>query len=399
MPTQPVVVYSGNKVNEQDKLAKIMMTEKLAQGVQGFSDMINKGVESYQRIKAQSQAKELAAISAAGSLVGGVDKLPVETRNKLPGILNIDLPRDAQGNVVLTPSAQDIINRSTADAAAANPEQFGRVKAGLQQPARDPQEIALDIEKEKTTRRSAELTFEAKQAEIAANREQARLDRAQKEEANIRDNDTKRDTAGASGDARVERGKEPSDFWVDLKTGDTLSKPAAEMSLESGQSLTDRYWNPSNDALKQHNEGRRAKAQATRAEANNTLDVSRQKLIEARVKQIASKDPEGLKFIMDGVRDANAMLAKGAPGAQEALDYWTKEMMTKLGKEAPPSDYGWMMQYMPNALKAAMGWQELKTGRGADMNTAKPDPAKATPVKAAEPAKSETLEDLMKRYE
>ena len=373
MPTQPIVTIS-RKEDQSDKLARVIMAEKLSQGVMGFSEMLNKGISAYQDAKQKQQTKELSAIQAAATLVGGPDKLPTETKNKLPGILGIELPRDEKGNVVLTPSVQDVMNRSIEKAAESDPITFGKVKSGMQGAARDPQEVKLDQEKTAAELEGKKLSGKIELLKMQNENDQKALDRADKERQNIRDNETKL-AAGGPGGARVRADNEKSSFWLDKQTGNQLSEAAVRTTLAPGEDINDRYWNPTHKELKEHNDAQRTQARLARVQSANDLDRIRKEKMDATVKALNAKDPDGVKFIMDGMRDAQALKKAGSPNADAAIEYWNNEWITKLGKEAAPEDYGWMIKLLPESWRTGFGLHEVKTGRGSEINV--PGPSKS----------------------
>src|SRR5262245_45667638 len=336
MPQQPIIVYNPRQTSAQDELTRIIAAEKLSSGFQGFSEMLNKGIEAYQNAKKRKQDQDLASIQAAGALVGGVDLLPTETKNKIPGIINMDLPRDDKGNVVITPTAKDLLDRATKDAMAKDPEGFARVLSGTQEKALDPTDIALKREATAQKDRADALDAKVKIFETDAANKRADLERADKEKQNIRDNETRLLTAGAGAKEREAHDNAPSDFWIDNKTGEVLTKPAAQMKLDLNEKFEDRFYNPTNGALKQFTDAKTAQSRVDRARTQNQVDQTRQALMEARIKTLGSKD-DNFKFAMDMLR--KSQLAKNP----ESEKYFRDEVVRMLGQEANPDEYGWMI--------------------------------------------------------
>jgi hypothetical protein len=380
-----------------------MMMEKMGQGIAGTSQLLNSGIEAYQKIKAGKQAADLGAINAAAALVGGHDKLPIETRNKLPGILDIELPRDEQGNVMLTPSAEAVLQRAEAEAAKSDPARYAAVKSGIQQPSRDPKEVELAQRNAAIQEEQNRLTREhnlAQERQTAANQA---ADRAEREASNIRTTEATRYAAELRGpsaaSARSTHMQEKSDFWIETKTGNVLSRKAAEAQLKPGEHLEDGWTNPTHEALKEHSDARTAQARVTRSEKANEVDDYRKKLMKTRVQQAQAKDPQGTKFLQDIMRDSSIVLktkdasAEAKKKAQDSLTWAQEQFAKKVGMEVPPEDHWWSIQpeYYNWALEVAQGLHEAVTGRGATDNalgaTSTTTPSSTTTSTTAAPVK------------
>jgi hypothetical protein len=229
---------------------------------------------------------------------------------------------------------------------------------------------------------------------------QKAADRAAANERNIRDNLTRIETAAAGTKERQAILNEPSDFWIDNKTGDVLTKPAANMRLDINEKFEDRFWNPTVGGLKSYNDARTAGARVDRAKSQTQLDATRQSLMEARIKTIGAKN-DGLKSALDGLR--KAQLAKD-PNAEK---YYQQEVVRLLGMESKPEEYNWMLSHLPQVMTSAWAWFESVTGKGAEKNIP-PHPASAAPPapKVEKPVKAggfgevdKELDDLLKQYE
>jgi hypothetical protein len=101
-------------------------------------------VTQYQDLKAQKQKSDLASMTMAGAMSGGMDNLPQEAKNKLPGILGVPLPTDEQGNVKITPDLDTVIKRSTIKLLGDDP-QAAKVIAGIAEKEQDPFKAANDL--------------------------------------------------------------------------------------------------------------------------------------------------------------------------------------------------------------------------------------------------------------
>ena len=350
MPTQPIVQYSGGE-DTSDKLAKVIMMEKMGQGIAGASDMLNKGIESYQKIKANKQAQQLGTINAAAALVGGHDKLPIETRNKLPGILDIELPRDEQGNVMLTPSAEAVIQRAELRASQTDPEGFAAVRSGMRQPSRSPEEIQLAQRQAAYQEEQNKLTREHNLATERQKKADDDADRASTERNNIRTTEATLEAARlrgpTAGSQRAAHLKEKSDYWIERKTGNILSRGAAEAQLKPGEKLEDLWDNPTHEGIKEYSDARTANARVEKARKSMEVDDYRKKTMKSRVQLAQSKDPQGTKFLQDIMRDSSIVLktkdasAEAKKKAQDSLLWAQEQFAKKVGMEVPPEDHWW----------------------------------------------------------
>jgi hypothetical protein len=424
MPSQPIIVIPRRQTTAQDELTRIMASEKLSQGVAGFSDMINKGIAAYQDAKLKTQQQQIASINASASLIGGVDRLPQDTLNKLPGILGVDLPRDPQGNVMVTPSAQDLINRATADAAKADPVGFGRVHAGIQDKAPDPESLKLDREKNEAKIAGDQLTAETKKLEIDSQNARTAFEQAQQNERNRVTNETTRETAGASADIRAQDENAPSGLYIDRTTGKTMDKKSAEMMLGIDEKFDSRFWQPSNRQLKQRNDADMTNARVAH-EANQTeLDNTRLQLMQTRIKAVGAKQPDLFKAALDGLRKAQiADNADSSEATRGAVQHYTSEIQRLYGMEATPEEYTWSLKHFNELVSNAWSWYKGTTGDstgpapkvtapGDAAAATHPGPAKPTPMKAGatppagsttgalpkDPNAGKTLDDLLNQY-
>ena len=222
-------------------------------------------------------------------------------------------------------------------------------------------------------------------------------DRKERESSNIRTTEAQKEVARMRGpnaaSARASHAQEKSDFWIEKKTGNVLSKAAAEAQLKPGEHLEDTWTNPTHEALKEHSNAMTAQARVKRSDSQNEVDEYRKKLMKVRVQTAQAKDPEGTEHLQDVMRDAttviNSKKASSEARANAERDLkWAQEKFAKaVGMEVPPEDHAWSIlpQYFNYALEIGRGLHEAATGRGATAN-ATGTPAGATPTTPPKPA-------------
>src|SRR4030095_1963746 len=267
MPTSPVVVFSRDRggKDQNDALTKALIAEKMTSGFANFSDILNKGIAAYQAIKQKKQDQEIASISAAGALVGGMDQLPPEVRNKLPGILNVDLPRNEQGNVIITPSSKDLIDRATKTALAKDPEGFARTTAGVQEKELSPERIQLEKDKAAATEKANVMEAKVKVLENNTKIWETKFNSAAQDERTRQEIEGRKDVAGKSAEVKIAENNKPSAFVIDNKTGEVLTPQAARMKRDLTEKYEDRFFNPTIGQLDDYNKSRTTNARVERA--------------------------------------------------------------------------------------------------------------------------------------
>jgi hypothetical protein len=139
--TPQTIILDPAKSYYEATEANATRARMLQETLGGVSSSIISGLDEYEKFKDQQQKRDLLSINTAGSLVGGVDKLPTDTLNRLPGILGVEMPRDANGNVVVTPDFQTVMNRQLADQVARDPS-LALVVGGLMNKAPNPADLA-----------------------------------------------------------------------------------------------------------------------------------------------------------------------------------------------------------------------------------------------------------------
>jgi len=165
--TPETVVLDPAKFQLEQANAAAIRGRMLQETVSGIGKSIMEGVTQYQDIKDKENKRQLAAITTAGALSGGMDKLPQDTLNRLPGILGFDLPRNEKGDVVVTPDIQTVVQRYAIQEMQRDPS-LASVAAGFQKPRADPSEIGAQFTLE-NMREAADRERTDKQ--IAQNRE------------------------------------------------------------------------------------------------------------------------------------------------------------------------------------------------------------------------------------
>jgi hypothetical protein len=125
---------------EATQMRAKMLQESIGSVGKNIMDMVTQ----YQDLKIQKQKQDLASMTMAGSMVGGMDNLPQESKNKLPGILGVPLPTDEQGNVKITPDLDTVLKRSVIKLIGDDPN-AAKVLGGIQEKEQDPLKAASDF--------------------------------------------------------------------------------------------------------------------------------------------------------------------------------------------------------------------------------------------------------------
>lgn len=98
----------------------------------------------------QRQRDELAKVAIAADLSGGYSKLPQSAKDKIPGLLGVELPRDNAGRVVLNDQFDEFFKNVLLERAKQDPamaEKIALIAGGLQQKATDPAALEVEIGK------------------------------------------------------------------------------------------------------------------------------------------------------------------------------------------------------------------------------------------------------------
>lgn len=216
--TPETIVIDAGKQELQHTQAQEIRAKMLQDSIGSVGKNIMDIVTQYQDLKSQKQKQDLASMTMAGTLSGGMDKLPQDTKNKLPGILGVNLPTDDQGNVQITPDTDTVIKRMTLDLIKQDPN-AQRILAGLQEKQTDPFKLANDVklremqvasQKEK----DAQANWRTQEANTAKIDAALIGERSRVEAANI--------AAGAKGKSADDA---PSPFVLDPKTNTMMSEP------------------------------------------------------------------------------------------------------------------------------------------------------------------------------
>lgn len=271
----------------------------------------------------QSRRREkIANLTAASGMVGGFHKLPQATKNEIPKLYGFDLPRDADGNVVIDPTNEQKLQELGMQDLLNDPEKAvnaARIFMGLQDKAPSPERMQLELDKV-----NANIAGD-KQIQFLKD-QRAALDRQQRDLA------SQRTLAGRLGAARISasrprEGDLPSVFAF---SGD-MSDPFVPAGTPGARPLTNRQFDAINKKLDTDSKlvDRKIRQQKLRADA----DIARAKL-ERQPMEVASRFLTDYKKVseMKGKR-ADKTLAQRTFIAQ-----WGKYMLQEL--EVSPEGLG-----------------------------------------------------------
>lgn len=135
---------TGLEKAEATQIKAKMLQDTIGSAGKNIMDIVSQ----YQDLKIQKQKQDLASMTTAGAMVGGMDNLPQESKNKLPGILGVPLPTNENGDVQVTPDLDTIIKRQTIDLLKNDPN-AGRIILGLRAKEADPTEMANKVQLQK----------------------------------------------------------------------------------------------------------------------------------------------------------------------------------------------------------------------------------------------------------
>jgi hypothetical protein len=312
-----------------------MRADMLQQSVGSVGKNIMDMVTQYQDLKIQKQKSDMASMTTAGAMVGGMDNLPQEAKNKLPGILGIPLPTNENGDVQITPDLDTLIKRSTIGLLQNDPD-AAKILSGMQEKHTDPLKLASD-------QKIGEMRLAGTREKIAADAAKAAADNDTKIQQTIISGQYRTQAAGISAkgstDAATIRANQvksdqlPSPFVLDPKTNTLMSEPQwystypdrqmppklsnADVKTISGQQKSAAAVAASN-----------ASAEANRARVD-TAHFQLKKLISGKQNDAASKQ---LKLLVDSYR-----LSKGTEQEPHMKAMLEKEI-PKILKQGGMSD-------------------------------------------------------------
>ncbi|PWT76624.1 MAG: hypothetical protein C5B60_03830 [Chloroflexi bacterium] len=215
--TPQTIVYDPYKYELEATQAAAVRSKMLTDTVGNISKGIMDAVSSYEDMKDKQRKQDLASITMAGTLSGGIDRLPKETLNKLPGILGVALPTDSAGNVQVTPDFNTMLQRYTAAEIAKDPS-LAAVAAGFQEKRADPYKLSTEIY--------------TKELDVAQKRAQAAQESADKAAASAASIERARiEASGHVTAAEISAGKQaeldsrPSPFAIDPSTNTLVTEP------------------------------------------------------------------------------------------------------------------------------------------------------------------------------
>lgn len=370
---ETIVIDSAKPQLERAEATQIrakMLQESIGSVGKNIMDMVTQ----YQDIKAQDQKGKLASITFAGTLSGGMDNLPQETKNKLPGILGVPLPTDEQGNVKITPDTETVIKRQTLQLMQNDPD-AAKILMGLREKESDPHKLANDLERQKMQNASEAAKIAAENARTAVTNEtnvhrtilesQAKL-----EAANIAATSRER-SAGLRGAAAGKGDDLPSPYVLDPKT-DTLMDEPQWYSTYPGEQIPTRLSNRDAKLISSHQRG-----VAATAASNSQVQANQARLKTANLKMDTMIANQGhtraagqMKILIDAYR-----LSKGTDGEQAMKDLVNRELPNIFKDEGfddesiaalgtMSGDGGWA-DWALNKFNSAMG--VTSTGGGASL--------------------------------
>lgn len=308
--TPETIVLDPAKPALERAEATNMRAKMLADTVGTAGKNIMDMVTQYQDLKMQKQKGDLASMTMAGSMVGGMDNLPQEAKNKLPGMLGVPLPTDEQGNVQITPDLDTLIKRSTIKLLGDDPN-VGRILAGVQEKETDPFKLQSD-------QKIGEMRLAGQREKIAADAAKAALDNDTKIQQTILSGQYRVTAAGVSAkgstDAATIRANQvksdqlPSPFVLDPKTNTLMSEPQW-YSTYPDRVMPTKLSNADVKAIS----GQQRAAAATAA-SNASVEANRARVDTAHFqlkKLIAGKDTDPaakrLKLLVDSYRLSKTM--------------------------------------------------------------------------------------------
>src|SRR5215467_1345551 len=215
--TPETIVLDPAKTQLERAEATQMRAKMLQESLGSVGKNVMDIVTQYQDLKTQKQKQDLASLTMAGTLSGGMDKLPQDAKNKLPGILGVSLPTDDKGDVQITPDTDTVIKRMTLDMLQKDPN-AQRILMGLREKETDPNKMANDLEMQKV--------------KVAGDRERDAAENARNQATNSTNIDkaliesrSRIEAAHIGADAKGAADKAPSPFVLDPHDNTMVTEP------------------------------------------------------------------------------------------------------------------------------------------------------------------------------
>src|SRR5262252_3322659 len=273
---------------EATQIRAKMLQESLGSVGKNVMDIVTQ----YEDLKSQKQKQDLASMTMAGTLSGGMDKLPQDAKNKLPGILGVSLPTDDQGNVQITPDTDTVIKRMTLKMLQDDPN-AQRIAAGLRQKETDPGKMANDMEMQKV-----KLAGDRERDDAANARNQAtnstNIDKA------LIESRSRIEAAHIGADAKGAADKAPSPFVLDPSDNTMVTEPQW-YTKHPGQQIPNFLSHKDAETInKTINTNSAIEARNSSIAANKARIAS----LDVRMKQMMANEPQTLldkqtKHLMD----------------------------------------------------------------------------------------------------
>jgi hypothetical protein len=384
--TPETIVLDPAKPALERAEATEMRAKMLQESVGSVGKNIMDMVTQYQDLKAQKQKQDLASITMAGTLSGGMDNLPQDTKNKLPGILGVPLPTDDQGNVKITPDLDTVIKRGTIKLLGDDPNAMG-VLAGVRDKEADPFKMANDVKIQGMRDATAQARIAADQAKTAADNETKIHNTILTGEYGL----SKQELANAGGDAKqalANRGKLDAVALRNAAKGEDLPSPFA-LDPKTNTLMDEPQWYATypNTVMPTKLSNRDAKTIATQQKgaaaitaSNSTVEANKARLAAANFKLdtlIANKGRDAassqMKMIVDSYK-----LAKGTSNEANMTAWANKEIPNILSQSGFSDDdlkslgtmsgQGGWVNWAANKFSSAMG----VTNPGSDPSLTQP---------------------------
>jgi len=336
---------------EATQIRAKMLQESLGSVGKNVMDIVTQ----YEDLKSQKQKQDLASMTMAGTLSGGMDKLPQDAKNKLPGILGVSLPTDDQGNVQITPDTDTVIKRMTLNLLQNDPN-AQRIFVGLRQKETDPNKLANDLEMQKVKDagdRERDAAANARnQATNATNIDKALIESRSRIEA-----------AHIGADAKGAADKAPSPFVLDPSDNTMVTEPQW-YTKHPGEQIPNFLSHKDAETInKTINTNSAVEARNSSIAANKARIAS----LDTRMKQMMANEPQTLldkqtKHLMDLVK-----LTKGTTMQDETTNVVNREF-PKILKQMGYSDND--ITSMTTAAGGSWFWRMFDWRSSADGTTA-----------------------------
>jgi len=280
--TPETIVLDPAKTQLERAEAAQMRGKMLQESIGSVGKNIMDIVTQYEDLKSQKQKQDLASMTMAGTLSGGMDKLPQDAKNKLPGILGVSLPTDDQGNVQITPDTDTVLKRMTIKLLQNDPNAL-RIAAGLRQKETDPGKLANDMEMAKLKDAGD------RERDASANARNQQTNSTNIEKALI-ESRSRIEAAHIGADAKGAADKAPSPFVLDPSDNTMVTEPQW-YTKHPGQQIPNFLSHKDADTInKTINTNSQIEARNSTIAANKARVAS----LDVRMKNIMDNEPQDL---------------------------------------------------------------------------------------------------------